>query len=336
MKVLSILIATGLLAGAYFALSGSQTDEVALAFTAYTTEYSKNYLSEDEFNFRKGIFETNLKKINEYNSKKLSSTWGTNQFTDWTDEEYKSILGYKSHRNNVEEFEELSDGQMPTNCPDWPKESIDWREEGIVTPVKNQGACGSCWAFAATAALEGAYAKQFGKLVSFSEAQLVECDKFSHGCGGGLMYNGFNHWMRNNPRTDEEYSYNEKPGKCKESSTTSDYPLLEWGYRVDITERCLYDALKHNVVSVAIRAENDVFRHHNSGIIDDVECGTELDHGVTVVGYEKTEDVWIVKNSWGPTWSEEGYVRIRRGDGMGICGINQENSQAVYDDSDYQ
>ncbi|CAI2373112.1 unnamed protein product [Moneuplotes crassus] len=341
MKVLSILIAAGLMTGVYFAMSGSSVDEVELAFGAYTTEFNKNYQSEEEYNFRKNIFEANLKTINEHNAKGVSFTMGTNAFTDWTDEEYKRMLGYKSNRNTPQEFRNL--GDLPTNCKNLPRKSIDWRDEGIVTDVKNQGACGSCWAFAAVGSLEGAYAKTTGDLVSFSESQLVECDKFSHGCSGGLMFNGFNHWMRNSPRTEEDYPYpkNAKPGKCSEDKIPSDYPLLEWGYRVDITWECLYEALTHNVVSVAIRAENDPFRHYSGGIIDDdeshgIDCGTDLDHGVTLVGYDADEDAWIVKNSWGAGWGENGFVRIRRGEGMGVCGINQENSQAVYDDSEYR
>ena len=333
MKILSVLIVTGLLAATYYTLSSSSTDELALHFDNYRATFNKNYQTEEEFNFRKSIFEDNLKIINEHNAKGKSWTMGVNPFTDWTNEEYKRMLGYKSQKKTSDEFKEL--GDLPTNCKDIKHKNIDWRKEGYVTAVKNQGACGSCWAFSAVGSLEGAYAKTFGKLTAFSESQLVECDKFSHGCNGGLMYNGFSHWMHHAPRTEEEYPYRLPAEKCSEDKIPATHPELEWGYRVDITHECLYEALTHNVVSVAIRAENDDFRHYKGGIIDGDGCGTDLDHGVLAVGYDVAGDYWIVKNSWGAQWGENGYVRIKVGHGMGVCGINQENAQAVYDDSEY-
>jgi len=149
------------------------------------------------------------------------------------------------------------------------------------------------------------------------------------------MANGFVHWMKHAPITEKDYPYSQRQGKCKESQISTDYPKLVSGYRVDVTHECLYEALTHNVVSVSIRAENDAFRHYGGGIIDDESCGTDLDHGVTLVGYDSNTDSWLVKNSWGPDWGENGYVRIRRGEDKGICGINQQNAQPVYDESEY-
>lgn len=333
MKILSVLIVAAVAAGAIFSLYGSSSNEVELHFTNYMTLFNKNYQSEEEYNFRKTIFADNLKVINEHNAKGKSWTMGVNDFTDWTDEEYKRMLGYKPRIRNAEHSANLSD--MPVNCKDLPLKSIDWIKEGLVGPVKNQGACGSCWTFSAVGALEGAYAKHTGKFVQFSEQQLVECDKFSHGCNGGLMENGFIHWMREAPRTEEDYKYTLPPTACRESQIPTSFPELKYGYRVDISWQCLYEALTHGVTSVAIRAENDDFRHYQGGIIDGEGCGTDLDHGVTLVGYDAETDAWLIKNSWGPNWGENGYVRIRRGEHLGVCGINQENSQPVFDDSEY-
>ena len=335
MKILSVLIVTGLLAATYFTLSSSTLDEVEIQFNNFVAEHGKNYQNDQERNFRKTIFEESLKKVNEHNASGKSWTLGINKFSDWTKEEYKRMLGFRSTRNHKREFATL--GDIPTNCKDLKLETIDWKEKGFVTPVKNQGACGSCWAFSAVGSLEGAYAKKYGELVSFSEAQIVECNKFSHGCNGGLMYNGFTHWMHHAPRTEADYGYDvKKLGKCKEDKISTKYPELEYGYRVDITYECLYEALTHNVVSVAIRAENDAFRAYTGGVIDGDDCGIDLDHGVLVVGYDAEGDYWIIKNSWGPDWGEDGFVRIKRRDGLGVCGINQENSQAVYDHTEYQ
>eukprot|EP00344_Euplotes_crassus_P012191 CAMPEP_0197002062 /NCGR_PEP_ID=MMETSP1380-20130617/6618_1 /TAXON_ID=5936 /ORGANISM="Euplotes crassus, Strain CT5" /LENGTH=334 /DNA_ID=CAMNT_0042420001 /DNA_START=44 /DNA_END=1048 /DNA_ORIENTATION=+ len=334
MKVLPILIAAGVLTAAYFTLSSSTVDELDLQFTQFTTQFDKNYQNEDEYNFRRSIFEKNLKVINEHNAEGKSWTLGTNEFTDWTDEEYKRLLGLKSTVSATAQSEKI--GMLPTNCKKMPRKGIDYRGTNRVGRVVSQGSCGSCWAFAATAALEAAYAKEHGEFVKFSEQHIVDCDKFSHGCNGGLMANGFIHWMRHAPILEKDYEYTAKDGKCKEDSIDTEFDVLPFGYRVDVTHECLYEALTHNVVAVSIRAENDKFRHYESGVIDvEDDCGTEIDHGVTLVGYDEDEDAWIVRNSWGLSWGEEGYVKIRRGEDYGVCGINQQNAQAVYDHSEY-
>ena len=333
MKILSVLIVATVLASAYFVMQSSSPLEAELEFGNYITSYNKNYASEEEYNFRLSIFAEQLRIINDHNAKGLSWTLGVNQFSDWTREEYKALLGYKPHTKNPEASTAVKD--IVTNCKKLDKTTVDHKSKGWVGRVKNQGKCGSCWAFSAVGALEGAYVKHTGNFVEFSEQQLVECDKFSHGCNGGLMENGFYHWMRANPRTEMDYPYELPPQKCRENQIPSTYPTIELGYRVDVTWECLYEALTHGVTSVAIRAENDDFRSYKSGIIDGPGCGTGLDHGVTLVGYDAATDAWHVKNSWGSTWGEQGFVRIRRAEGMGVCGINQENSQVVFDSSEY-
>ena len=333
MKILSVLIVATIIASAYFAFQSTSPLDAELEFGNFIASYNKNYASEEEYNFRLSVFAEQLKIINEHNAKGKSWTLGVNQFSDWTREEYKSMLGFKSQLKSSEVSQAIKD--MPTNCKKLDRKTQDWKSKGWVGRVKNQGKCGSCWAFSAVGGLEGAYAKHTGKFVEFSEQQLVECDKYSHGCNGGLMENGFYHWMRTAPRTEKDYPYELPPKQCREKQIHSDYPTIEYGYRVDITWECLYEALTHGVVSVAIRAENDDFRSYKSGIIDGTGCGTDLDHGVTLVGYNANDDAWHVKNSWGSTWGESGFVRIRRGEGMGVCGINQQNSQVVFDSSEY-
>lgn len=333
MKILSVLIVATVLASAYFVFQTSSPLEAEVEFGNFIVSYNKNYASEEEYNFRLSVFAEQLRIINEHNAKGLSWTLGVNQFSDWTREEYKAILGYKAQTKNSEVVNTIQD--MPTNCKKLERKTVDWHQSGHVGRVKNQGKCGSCWAFSAVGALEGAYFKHTGKFVEFSEQQLVECDKFSHGCNGGLMENGFYHWMRTAPRSEQDYPYDLPPKKCRENDIPSSYPVLELGYRVDITWECLYEAVTHGVVSVAIRAENDDFRSYKSGIIDGTGCGTDLDHGVTLVGYDAENDAWHVKNSWGSSWGESGFVRIRRGEGMGVCGINQQNAQPVFDSSKF-
>ena len=336
MKTIAIIAIAAALAAGFYAFYPTQTLDADAAFMSFTQEFGRNYVSEAEYNFRKSIFNEQLRIVNEHNAKGKSWTLGINDFSDWTNEEYKRMLGYKSGLANADNDANL--GDFPVNCPTPEKmPGIDYRKDGLVTRVKNQGACGSCWAFSAVGSLEGAYAKHFGDLKEFSEQQLVACDKFSHGCNGGLMTNGFIHWMHTAPRLEKDYPYNIKEqNDCKEDSIPTEIPELEYGYRVDIGWQCVWDALSHGVTSVAIRAENPEFRNYKEGVIDGEECGTDLDHGVTLVGYEAETDAWIVKNSWGGNWGESGYVRIKRAeDGYGICGINQQNAQATYDSKEW-
>jgi C1A family cysteine protease len=336
MKTIAIIAIAASLAATLFVLYPSESYNADAEFLKFVQEHSKSYTTESEYTFRQSLFANNLKIVEEHNAKGKSWTLGVNEFSDWTDAEYKQMLGYKPALSNPQNDETV--GDFPVNCPtpDALKD-IDWVASGNVTPVKNQGSCGSCWAFSAVGSLEGAYSKHFGELKAFSEQHLVACDKFSHGCQGGLMTNGFIHWMHNAPILEADYPYHiPDQHVCKEKEIATDIPELTYGYRVDIGWQCVWDAISHGVTSVAIRAENPEFRNYQSGIIDGEECGTDLDHGVTLVGYQKENDAWVIKNSWGANWGEEGFVRIKRAeDGFGICGINQQNAQATYDPEEW-
>ena len=325
--IIAIAAALGALAYTSFNMT-SQTDA---AYEQYIAKYGRNIASQSEFAMRKSIFEANLKKINEHNASGKSWTVGLNKFADWTDEEYSRLLGLKNTQG--------MNSNLPLFKPKTPYKSngqdvsIDWTTDTcFVGPVKNQGQCGSCWAFSATQATEAAYCKKFGEKVYLSESQLVDCDFFSHGCNGGLQENAYAHYFRVGPIAEDNYSYEAKDRTCQEPEVASDYPVLPKGFRVDVGDDLLYEALQYAPVAISIRAENDAFRHYDGGVIDGDDCGTYIDHAVLLTGYDQDGDYWIVKNSWGENWGENGYVRIARKGGKGICGINQQNSLPVYED----
>ena len=210
-------------------------------------------------------------------------------------------------------------------------EKVDWRDKGWVTPVKNQGDCGSCWAFSVTGTIEGAYAKANGKLISLSEQQMVNCDPIDHGCNGGSMNVAYDYIIRAGGLDSEEsYPYTAKdPAECKFSlenvtATISGYKEIKWGSETEL----LKAVAEVGPISVGMNAGFPGFQDYHSGVVTPDHCPpTLIDHGVLAVGYghekhffRKGQDYWLIKNSWGSSWGMDGYFKIIRNDNN-MCGI---------------
>ena len=271
-----------------------------------------------------GTLEAFLKNdqlIAEHNRGNTTFELGHNQFSGLTNAEFKAIY--------------LS---APMPKPEGPREwapvgaapaSVDWTTKGAVTPVKNQAQCGSCWAFSTTGGLEGAYVVAGNKLTSFSEQQLVSCDKNGdQGCNGGLMDNAFA-WIKKNGGlcTEADYKYTSgggQSGKCKKTCKAVKGSAPKKVTDVKASDAALMSALAHQPVSVAIEADQSAFQLYKKGVLTG-KCGSQLDHGVLAVGYgtDSGTDYYKVKNSWGASWGEKGYVRLARGSKYkkGQCGI---------------
>merc|ERR1740133_634057 len=278
---------------------------------------------------------TNDQFIQTTNKLKLSYTVGHNEFSDLSWEDFsKSYTGLKDADkylsqlgNNVNHA--LSSAAVKAAAP----ASVDWSKKNAVTPIKNQGQCGSCWAFSTTGSTEGAYAIASGKLVSLSEQMLVDCDKKSdQGCNGGLMDNAFEYIQGNGGICKEsDYPYTAADGTCQ----TTCVPAVTLTGHHDVPakdEDALAAAVAIGPVSVAIEADKSAFQFYKSGVFNNAGCGTQLDHGVLAVGYGTLNgtDYWKVKNSWGAAWGNKGYILLEKGkNNQGECGIKMQPSYPV-------
>ncbi|KAL1200235.1 Germination-specific cysteine protease 1 [Cardamine amara subsp. amara] len=320
-------------------------EEVRSIYLQWSAEHGKTnnnnnngIINEHEKRFN--IFKDNLRFIDLHNENNKNATYklGLTKFTDLTNDEYRSLyLGARTEpvrriakANNVnKKYTAAVDvGELPA--------TVDWRQKGAVNPIKDQGSCGSCWAFSTAASVEGINKIVTGELISLSEQELVDCDtSYNQGCNGGLMDYAFQFIIKNGGlNTEQDYPYRGSDGKCNSIQKNSKVVSID-GYADVPTndETALKKAISYQPVSVAIEAGGRVFQHYQSGIFTG-KCGTDLDHAVVAVGYgsENGVDYWIVRNSWGLRWGEEGYIRMERNlaaSKSGKCGIAVEASYPV-------
>ncbi|CAL8285177.1 unnamed protein product [Lota lota] len=294
-----------------------------LEFHTWKLKFEKSYSSPSEEARRKQTWLSNRKLVLVHNiladQEIKSYRLGMTYFADMENEEYKQLIT----RSCLQSFNSSAPRHGSAFLPqpegiDLPP-TVDWRDKGYVTGVKDQKQCGSCWAFSTTGSLEGQTFRKTGKLVSLSEQQLVDCSgKYGNmGCNGGLMDQTFDYIKANGGLdTENSYPYEAEDGTCRYNpanvgATCTGYVDIKTG-----DEKSLQQAVATvGPVSIAIDASHSSFQLYESGVYNEPDCSsTELDHGVLAVGYgsDKKHDYWLVKNSWGLSWGSKGYIMMSR------------------------
>jgi len=296
-------------------------------FNAWKQSHGKDYHPDEEAN-RRQIFMDNMKFIEEYNAREDTiMTLGTNEYADLTHEEFRSILtGSVNDTNEIKAWMEKDAVTfLPPENYEAPS-SVDWRSKGAVTPIKNQGQCGSCYSFSTTGSIEGQWFRKNNVLISLSEQQIVDCSTGygNNGCNGGLMTNSFQYVKHaGGIETERAYPYEAKQKYCR--FNTAYIGAKVKGYsNVGASESSLKAAIASTgPISVAIDASHRSLQFYRGGIYYEPACSsTNLDHAVLAVGYGSNTngDYWIVKNSWGTSWGISGYFWLKR-NYYNHCGI---------------
>ncbi|KAL3628926.1 hypothetical protein CASFOL_027972 [Castilleja foliolosa] len=297
-------------------------------YERWTSQHTVSRTIDDKMK-RFNVFKVNAHYINNFNKEGKPYKLKLNKFADLTSHEFRSIYAdsMMKHHWMFKGGSRESGTFMYENVQNVPP-SVDWRNNGAVVAVKDQGKCGSCWAFSTVVAVEGINQIKTNKLVALSEQELIDCDtEKNKGCNGGLMDDAFEFIIKKGGiTTEEKYPYKAIDGDCDLPKTNSPEVTIDAYENVpESDEDALLKAAANQPISVAIDAGSSDFQFYHEGVFTGT-CGTELNHGVAIVGYGSTDDgtnYWIVRNSWGAEWGEQGYIRMQRGfqDKGGICGI---------------
>jgi cysteine peptidase B len=293
---------------------GKITDRNFELFNQFKIQFNKQYQNTSEESEKRFTFRYNMKQVKIYQNNNPHATFGMTKFSDMTSKEFKVYHNSEKYYDKC--FPTPNDFYDPL---DYVNHSINWVDHGAVTPVKNQGQCGSCWSFSTTGNIEGQWAIKKDQLISLSEQELVSCDTTNNGCHGGIMDNAFEWLIRNKDgliTTERNYPYVSGMGnvpQCHLSLTGHAIVRIRSYINIQQNEMVMANWLYHNgPISIGVDASS--WQTYTGGIL--TNCKSEqVDHGVLLVGFNDNHNppYWVIKNSWGADWGENGYIRVAKG-----------------------
>jgi cathepsin F len=296
-------------------------------FTAWKAQYNKQYSTVEEEASRFETFKLSVDRVQARNSKSGSATFGLTKYADLTPEEFKSTyLGYiRPERSDV--------GVLSPKDVDVPQ-TLDWRTKNMVTPVKNQEQCGSCWAFSVTENIESMYCMKnqidCNTFPPLAPQEIVDCDTVDQGCNGGDPPTAYQFVMQEGGMEDEsDYPYTAQDGTCAFQANLVKVTISNWQYATQNSDET---TMQNNLVSwgpLSICVDAEPWQDYTGGVLMASDCSNQLDHCVQLVGYDMTQSTpfWIVRNSWGTDWGENGYIRLQYG--QDTCGCADEATSAI-------
>lgn len=300
-----------------------QSNPIDSMFSHYLAKYGKHYPTKEEYIRRRDLFAAQFNWIQESNARNGASYYvGLNRFSDLTEEEFQVYLGDNGQPDQVSTETETHSGHPLSQQEVVP---IDWRTKGVVGPVKDQGHCGSCWSFSTIGPIEEHYAIKYGKQLVLAEQQLVDCSwpYGNNGCNGGLFANGYAYVKQYGAELNSAYPYVANDTACT-------YDSSKVAVRISGTISAIRSAdglkaaLMNGPASISLHASQPSFRAYTGGIYNDATCPTSVNHAVQSVGWgtEGGVNYFIVRNSWGPSWGDQGYIKIAETNtDLGICGM---------------
>ncbi|KAE9592140.1 hypothetical protein Lal_00012941 [Lupinus albus] len=307
-------------------------DDAIILFQLWKKEHGRVYNDLQDMAKRFDIFISNLNDIIESNLKRTSSDdyiLGLNKFADWSNKEFE-----ETYLNNNVDMPEDSDMKLNDDLTCYVPSRLDWRKKGAVTAVKDQGRCGSCWAFATVAGIEGINAIATGNLISLSEQQIVSCDKNNRGCKGGQVNKALSWVLKHGGiASEEDYPYIAKNGTCRTTQKVRNSAYIDGYRRLAQSDNAILCATSIQPIIACLNATS--FKLYQGRIFHGRYCKktTFTNHCVLIVGYgsQNGVDYWIVKNSWGKKWGRDGYILIKRNTGLpyGVCAINSKAFQPL-------
>jgi len=310
-----------------------EAKQLQTRFADYMQKFGKSYGTQDEFQTRLNNFEASLKRIELLNGKAKSARFALNKFSDMSPQDFKENVLMK---NPIDPSKKRMDVEVLKPKITAVPTSLDWRTHGLVTPVKDQGQCGSCWAFSVTENIESMWIKAgraTNATVNLSEQQIVDCDSSDGGCEGGNPETAYAYVIGSGGQeSNRDYPYTAQDGSCHFKSNDIVAKISSWKYATsDYDEKTLQQNLvSWGPLSVCVDAAN--WQDYQSGVMTWEECAwiNVLDHCVQLVGYQtksKLGDYWIVRNSWGTDWGVDGYIWLSMG--SDTCGIAHEATCSV-------